>query len=52
MIRFKATPEEKPVAKAAVKPAKSTGKAKPTKDAAAPKEDLLDLSADDTGDKN
>ena len=56
MIRFKANPEEKPAPKAAEKAAKSPAKAKASpeakKGAATPKKDLLDLSDDDTDNKD
>lgn len=50
MIRFKATPEEKPVATPAVKTAKAPRKTKGS--ATEPKDDLLDLSTDTTDDKD
>lgn len=49
MIRYKATPEDKPVATPATKTAKAPRK---TKDAAASKEDLLDLGTDTPDDKD
>jgi hypothetical protein len=49
MIRYKATPEEKPVAKPATKTAKAPRKAK---DAATSREDLLDLGTDTPDDKD
>lgn len=50
MIRFQTTPEEKPKATSAAKPAKSPGKAKAG--APAPKEDLLDLAEETQDDKD
>ncbi|MDP2122022.1 MAG: hypothetical protein Q8S27_11990 [Hoeflea sp.] len=52
MIRFKAMPDDKPAPKAADKPAKAPAKAKASKEAAAPRKDLLDIAPDDADDKD
>jgi len=50
MIRFQATPAEKPAAAPTAITAKAPGKARAN--AAAPKEDLLDLAAETQDDKD
>ena len=50
MIRFKATPVEKPAAAPAAKTAKARSKAKAA--VSAPKEELLDLASETPDDKD